>query len=265
MNTKARITSIIQTPSLPQSITQLTEFSLSKLEVKNTADIKLPSNLRLGHLAERVVSGLIEQSNDYELLYENIQLIQEKETIGELDFIIKEVATERLIHLEMAYKFYLYDPNISNNEIDNWTGPNRNDSLSEKLDKLKKRQFPLLYSDIAKRTFKKLAFNQIEQSLCLLVNLYLPYEFKEEISSVYHSAIKGYYLNRVTFLALHSEGKKYYLPPRKEWGIDSVEKSEWFTLSEIQARLDAILSDKKAALCWEKSGTSYSEYFVVWW
>jgi hypothetical protein len=265
LNKKARISSIIQTPSLPHSITQLTEFSLSKVQAEDTTNINLPSNLRLGHLAERVVSGLIDQSVNYELLYENIQLIQEKETVGELDFIIKEIATERLIHLEMAYKFYLYDPRISAIEIENWIGPNRNDSLSKKLDKLKKRQFPLLYSDIAKKTLKYLFINQIEQSVCLLVNLYLPLNFKKKISSACHSAVKGYYLDKATFIALHSAEKKYYLPPRKEWGIYPVENSEWFTLSEIEERLNAILSDKKAALCWEKNGDTFSENFIVWW
>ena len=265
MKSSARITSIRQTCVLPQSITGLATFDLTNLDVTHPTEINLPTNLRLGHLAERVVSALIKHSSNYELLYENIQLIQEKETIGELDFIIKEVATARLTHLEMAYKFYLYDPNISDMEIENWIGPNRNDSLSKKLDKLKKRQFPLLHSDIANKTLNNLAINQIEQSLCLLVNLYLPYGFKQEVSPVYHSAIKGYYLNKAAFLALHSEEKRYYLPARKEWGIDPMEKSEWFTLSEIEERLDAILSDNKAALCWEKSGTSYSEYFVVWW
>jgi hypothetical protein len=31
--------------------------------------------------------------------------------------------------MELAYKFYLFDPSISSEPINNWIGPNRNDSL----------------------------------------------------------------------------------------------------------------------------------------
>jgi hypothetical protein len=35
--------------------------------------------------------------------------------------------------MELAYKFYLFDPSISSEPINNWIGPNRN-SLQEKLE-----------------------------------------------------------------------------------------------------------------------------------
>jgi hypothetical protein len=35
--------------------------------------------------------------------------------------------------MELAYKFYLFDPSISSEPINNWIG-NRNDSLQEKLE-----------------------------------------------------------------------------------------------------------------------------------
>ena len=46
-----------------------------------------------------------------------------------------------MIHLEIVYKFYLYDNTIGTSEIDHWIGPNRNDSLREKLEKLKSKRF----------------------------------------------------------------------------------------------------------------------------
>jgi hypothetical protein len=39
-------------------------------------------------------------------LYENIQVIEDK-TIGEIDFIIEDKNTKQVIHMELAYKFYL--------------------------------------------------------------------------------------------------------------------------------------------------------------
>jgi hypothetical protein len=145
MRTKSRIVSILKANSLDYSITGLHAFNLSELSLATDLEFQLPTNIRLGHLAERIVSELIKSSSNYKVLYENIQVIEDKNTIGEIDFIIEEILTKRVIHIELAYKFYLFDPSISSEPINNWIGPNRNDSLKEKLDKLKNKQFPLLY------------------------------------------------------------------------------------------------------------------------
>jgi hypothetical protein len=49
-------------------------------------------------------------------LYENIQVIEDKKTIGEIDFLLKK-NTKQVIHMELAYKFYLFDPSISSEPI----------------------------------------------------------------------------------------------------------------------------------------------------
>jgi len=138
MNTKSRITSILKTNTLDTSVTGLQTFNLSALRLKNEPEFQLPTNIRLGHLAEKVVSGLIKSSTNYKILFENIQIVKDKQTIGEIDFIIEEIKSKQLIHLELAYKFYLFDPTISSEPMHNWIGPNRNDSLKEKLEKLKR-------------------------------------------------------------------------------------------------------------------------------
>ena len=144
MKTKSRIASILKANSLDFSITGLQTFNLSELNLATDPEFQIPSNIRLGHLVEKIVSELIKSSANYKVLYENIQVIEDKKTIGEIDFIIEDIITKQLIHMELAYKFYLFDPNISSEPINNWIGPNRNDSLKEKLEKLKRKQFPLL-------------------------------------------------------------------------------------------------------------------------
>ena len=119
MNTKSRIASILKANSLDLSISGFQTFNLSELNLAKDLEFQLPTNIRLGHLVEKIVSELIKSSTNYKVLYENIQIIENKKTIGEIDFIIEEIVTSQVIHLELAYKFYLFDPSISSKSINN--------------------------------------------------------------------------------------------------------------------------------------------------
>jgi len=262
---KLRITSILKAHSLDYLVTGLPTFSLTELKLVSDVDFPLPTNLRLGHLAEKVVSGLIKLSTNYKVLYENVQLIEDKKTIGEIDFIITENNTGQLIHMELAYKFYLYDPEISSETITNWIGPNRNDSLKEKLEKVKSKQFPLLHHDSAKSIFDKLQIGEVSQVLCLLVSLYIPYKYKGSFSSTYEKAIKGYYLGLEKFISFDHSEKSYYLPSKKEWGMDPSGNKNWLGFTDLEKQIKGNMREKQARLCWQKFKDSYSSFFIVWW
>lgn len=265
MDTKSRITSILKADSLDSSITGFPSFDLSVLDLAPDLEFSVPTNVRLGHLAEYIVSELIKSSTNYKVLYENIQLAEAGKTIGEIDFIIEEIAAKQLIHLELAYKFYLYDPTISSEPINNWIGPNRNDSLKEKLEKLKIKQFPLLYHDCAKSNFRTIEIDEASQVLCLLASLFIPYAYKGSFSPGYQKAIKGYYLNFEIFSKLDDSAKSYYLPSKKEWGIDPAENEIWADFSGVEKHINKDIKEKQAPLCWQKYNGEYSAFFIVWW
>ena len=260
-----RIQSILHAKSLDTSVTSFPSFNLAALQIDGEMNCELPTNLRLGHLAEKVVSYLISISSNYAILHENIQILDGKQTIGELDYILEETATKQIIHMELAYKFYLYDPNLSANHAENWIGPNRNDSLVKKLHKLKTKQFPLLNHPCTKHTLKALDITQITQALCLLVSLYVPYEHTNIFSPVYQQAIRGYYIDYKTFITLNVSDKSYYLPPRKEWGVAPDKNTTWRSYNEIQDHIKLSMQEKQAPLCWQKQGDKYTEFFIVWW
>lgn len=265
MKTKSRITSILKANSLDFLITGLPTFNLSQLNLITDLEFELPTNIRLGHLAEKVVSELIKSSNNYKVLYENIQIIEAKKTIGEIDFIIEEIETKALIHMELAYKFYLFDPSISSEPINNWIGPNRNDSLIQKLEKLKRKQFPLLHHKATKSKFHNLEIDEISQTLCLLVSLFIPYGYEASFSPIYKKAIKGYYLNLKTFISLDHSEKMYCVPSKKEWGIDPSKNEIWTDFNGIEKYLNTSMEEKQAPLCWQKHKDSYISFFIVWW
>ncbi len=265
MNSKHRIASILQANTLGTEITGFETFHLSQLNLTTVLDFELPTNLRLGHLVEKIVAELIKSSTNYKILFENIQIKEDKRTIGELDFIIENSITKQLIHLELAYKFYLFDPTISSAPINNWIGPNRNDSLKEKLDKLKRKQFPLLYHTCAKSTLNDIETDKVSQALCLLVSLFIPYKYNESFSPNYEKAIKGYYLDFETFKTLDHSANAYYIPSKKEWGINPSENEIWTDFMGVENYIRISMEEKQAPLCWQKHNDSYIAFFIVWW
>ena len=265
MQTNPRIASVLQANSLDFSVTAVPSFELSVLNLPNDLEFELPTNLRLGHLVEKIVSELIKSSTNYTIIAENIQIIEDKKTIGELDFIIENTFSKQLIHMELAYKFYLFDPTLSTESINNWIGPNRNDSLKEKLEKLKTKQFPLLHHDCTQSTLRTVAIDHITQALCLLVSLFIPFEYKGKFSPAFQNAIKGYYINFETFIKYHTEEKTYYLPPKKEWGIDPEFNKIWSDFESIKKTVEINMLEKQSPLCWQKYNDSYSAFFIVWW
>jgi len=265
MKANARIASIANVNSLDSSITGCPSFELSALYIPSNLEFELPTNVRLGHLVEKIVSEFIKSSTNYRLLFENTQLVEAKKTIGEIDFILQEIATKQVIHLELAYKFYLFDPEISSNPINNWIGPNRNDSLKEKLEKLKTKQFPLLFQSTAASTFKTLDLDEVAQKLCFLASLFVPFEYKSRFNPNFEKAIKGHYLNFKDFKNLDHSAKTYHLPIKKEWGIEPAENEIWTDFSGIEKALCTSMLEKQSVLCWQNHKDSFDAFFIVWW
>ena len=90
MNTISRIASIVEANTLDYSITGFPTFNLSELNLVADLEFQLPTNLRLGQLAEKIVSELIKASTNYKVLYENIQVIEAKKPSVKLISLLKK-------------------------------------------------------------------------------------------------------------------------------------------------------------------------------
>ena len=265
MKSNSRISSVLKASCIDSSITGVETFHLSELKNSSNIDFELPTNIRLGHLVERIVAQLIKASSNFSVLYENVQIMEGKTTIGEIDFIIENKKTKQTLHLELAYKFYLLDPTISFDTMNNWIGPNRTDSLKQKVEKLNAKQFPLLHHKNAKAFFPEIDLEKTDSSLCLLASLFIPYQYKNKINSVYAKAIKGHYFNFETFKNLNNSSKSYCIPSKKEWGIDPAENENWLPFEQIESEIKKRILEKQSPLCWEKNNNEYSAFFIVWW
>jgi len=267
LSLRSRIDSVLYASTIGVTIKGVTNFELNSLKNITLNDyLELP-NIRLGKQIERVFSSLIESSSNYSILKENIQIIDDKVTIGELDFIIKNNDTNVISNLEIVYKFYLYDPNYSSIELERWIGPNRKDSFIEKFNKLKSQQFALLYKPKTAVALNDLDIKLVRQKLCFMASLFVPHSLMNtNIPEINNSAIVGYWLSFNDFCKRAELGSQYYLPQKQEWGITPESNTEWYSFSEIRLLIIDSLNREFSPLCWiKKSDSSFEQCFIVWW
>lgn len=221
----------------------------------------------LGKQAEYCFETYLKQSSRYEILVSNIQIQGTVETLGELDYLVLDTITEKALHIELACKFYLMDDTIKGSLVEQWIGPNRKDTLYEKLIKLRDKQFPLLYALETIAALDKLPLNisLIEQQLCLKSFLFVPKTFRiKDLPQNYQKCIVGIWMTYAEFTA-ESDTASYSVPTKKEW-LESPENfKEWYSLSEVKKLIQQELLEKKSPLVYKNITGKIEKIFVVWW
>lgn len=238
------------------------EFLKEEVTVNNYT---FPKNAVLGMQAEACFEAYLKQSKYFELLAANLQIHGEKETLGELDYIALNLQTDEVLHIELACKFYLYDENAGEIEEQKWIGPNRKDSLNEKLEKVKHKQFPLLHTS---ETTKKLASLGIpeptSQQLCLKASLFFPKELNAEtFPKHFKDCMVGYYIKPTDFIK--DEAAEYAIPSKKEWLLPINSITNWYRFSEIILLIEDQLNLNKSPLIYKKTSHTVERFFIVWW
>lgn len=222
--------------------------------------------LRLGKWVEAFVSFQLSKQGNIKLIIENLQIKKNKQTVGELDVLfIKE---NQPIHLEIIYKFYLYDPTKNcDSKLENWLGPNRNDALVYKLDKLKSKQFPLLYRDETKVALKDypLDVNAVEQLVCFKAQLFVPYTNENlDVKPLNSNCVVGFYL---PFKAIELlKNLQFYVPTKLEWLIIPHQNVSWLDFETAHVLIKIQIKEKRSPLLWTKdANTTIKKCFITWW
>ncbi len=226
----------------------------------------IPTNLVLGLQAEACFEAFLSHSKNYKLLSANLQIQGASETLGELDYIVRKIKTSQVIHIELAYKFYLYDKDATDSEEEKWIGPNRKDSLFEKLEKIKHKQFPILYADQTIQTLRKLNIEIPSiQELCLKASLFIPKEMDvAEFPMNYQECILGKWMKYEDF---HKDDEMavYAIPTKKEWLLPMENISKWHSFSEVKILIQEQLHINKSPMIYKKNQHTIERFFVVWW
>jgi len=244
------------------------QFNFPKVDTAAFVPVTIPSNIRLGHQMEHVCKQLLEHNEVYDVLLYNLPIREDKKTIGEIDFILKEKHTAQLIHIELAYKFYLIDPDISE-PIYQLMGPNRRDMFFTKMEKIKNLQFSLLHREAAITALNKrnIDHSKIQHQACFKAQLFEPYKSNLlGLRPLNPKCIMGYWLR---FSDLQDDAFKehqFYIPYKSQWVIAPNNNVSWTSHYEILMEINIRLLQNNAPMVWiKKSETVFEKFFVVWW
>jgi len=243
---------------LEQFVIRFGELDYSRLR-------PIPNKLRLGHQVEHIFFELLKYSNHYKVLAHSVQLIQYKQTLGELDFIIKDLDSNQIYHIELAYKFYLLDPNMEG-PIQGLVGPNRSDAFTYKLHKTIHKQMPLLYSDAARERLK-IDVDSVKQMVAFYAQIYVPFDMQcRQIGTLNANSVKGVYMNLEQFMNQGFESLKFHFPSKNEWIHIPYANVKWMN---YEAALDYIIErhiSNRSPMLWVDMGNGViDKMFITHW
>lgn len=246
----------------------LTQFDFPTLDIENFQPKAIPQNIRLGHQMEYVFKQLVEAANVYDIVLHNLPIKNDHRTLGEIDFILKDKLTKQLLHIELTYKFYIINPEITM-PIHRLMGPNKRDLFFTKMEKIKNVQFPLLHSTEGKKALVQLDIDadNIEHQTCFKGQLFQPYKnTKTSIAPLNENCIEGFWLRIKDFNTNEFKHRQFYIPSKSEWVIAPNSLVQWKSYVEILGVINLELQNQNAPMVWmKKSESTLEKFFVVWW
>ena len=120
---------------------------LQSLDQDPTPLIQFLSQIKSTRLGLRF-EGLLwfwlqDQNHHFELLGHSIQNHQAGKTLGEIDFLVKNLKTHEIEHWEVCLKYYLAQPDL---KLPTWIGLNPEDTLIQKLTHTCDKQFQFTHA-----------------------------------------------------------------------------------------------------------------------
>jgi len=265
---KALLQGFVDTPPLwKKQQFGLPQFQFPSKEINAFPSVEWPTNLRLGHQMEVAFKYLVASSNDYKVVLSNILVEEGKTRIGELDFILENLKTQQHIHVELAYKFYIINPEISE-PIYRLMGPNKRDMFYTKLDKLKGKQFPLLHHPSLTPYWKTRGIDPItvEQECCFKAQLFQPFGEKISIRPLNRDCISGAWIQFDNFNTNDFSNAAYYIPRKLEWVVAPHPNVHWMTHFETLMEVNLSMVKENAPMLWMRQPSGeIKKLFVVWW
>lgn len=135
----------------------LSDSQKNRIEQLGSLEIK---SAKLGFYFEELIRLWIQVAEKFTLKAANLQVQNDKLTIGEFDFVVENHAKILFEHWEVSIKFYLcHDPKL---ELDGCCGTQLKDVFQGKVNKLKDQQLKLGRTQNGNQTLCELGVGNIE-------------------------------------------------------------------------------------------------------
>ena len=261
-----RFKGFINTPVLWEDCFEenLNQLKLSFEDYNSKIDTAF-NEKRLGKLVEQFVFAQLNAHPNIQKVIQNIQIIENKITLGELDCLFQYL--NDYIHLEIVYKFYLYDELNGPLEIENWIGPNRKDSFKYKREKLLHKQLPILKHPKTLEILSSMSIKleDIYSRVLFKAQLYIPLKLKGKVfRAINNNCIVGYYMGMNEFK--NNTNCTFYMPVKLDWLIEPHVDVQWLSIAEFTPLLENEMMQFRSPLCWmKKTDGTIEKIFIVFW
>ena len=128
---------------------------------------------RLGNYFETLLAYWLGADSRFDLIERNLPIREAGNTLGELDFIVRDNHSGLNYHWEVAVKFYLGVGDTR--QRNNWHGPGRRDRLDIKLDHLQHRQSLLCRLPQTREVLQQRAIEVAGCAVIMKGRLFYPY------------------------------------------------------------------------------------------
>jgi hypothetical protein len=244
------------------------QFEMPAIDLSRLAEADIPPRLRLGHKMERVLHALLEAQKIYEVVDRNVVIKRDKKTLGEMDYLLSDSRNGQTIHLELTYKFYLIDTEISE-PIYRLVGPNRRDMFYTKLEKLKEGQLALPFTAEGRYAIQKrrLDPDKLIQRVCFKAQLFTSFESRTfGIRPLNPNCVVGSWMRLDNFQTGEFNRDEYYLPTKEEWISMPCDHGDYVSYYTALIELNLRMLKQSSTLVWRKKREgSFDKFFVVWW
>lgn len=215
--------------------------------------------IHLGKYAEELLCFYFQNSSKYSLLGYNLQLIDDKLTVGEIDYLLLENESQVRIHLELAIKFFL---KIKIDGEYQWIGPSTKDNLSKKKNKLLNHQLRLVSNY---NRLLPVEFQQKDFTPQLLLKGAEFIHFKEYIECN-NPFINAWWLHREALESVQEESQLYSIVPnRKDWIFPFNKRLERMNFQQLKLEISDYLELQNEIMIsrFQSDGTPVDRGFVV--
>lgn len=236
-------------------------LQLDKDPIELVDFLKKSKRITLGNYFEDLIHFWLLNRKDTEILARNLQIRDEKLTIGECDFIVKMEGA--ITHLEVATKFYLAIENSSAQTA--WVGRGLADRLDIKLDKLFFHQLHLSETTAMQAELEKRKIGAIEKKMAIFKGYFFEYYFLDN----HYKPVPANQINQQAFWCRISELDKLK-EYSSEWQV--LQKPHWFTyhdewlgLTEIKRSAESYFTNVKSTplLCNRREGRTTTKFFIA--